>query len=235
MDNAPLPQDIPADELGDGYELKPQISIVLRTARFCSTQDVEDRRISRQRATDSGHSEFIAKCAHHGRESIFDTATGACLSCLADNAGLPLQARYQAAAGSCYADRCEEHGGYTARFGEVGCSLCKRPETAPRILAQRAGALRYDDICATCGPSLFSTRSGRCVTCFTVAGQSRTATPPAGRPQQVDNPRAVARRAGDKSYLATCATHGETPHSVAHAKCLRCFNAMGHPRPVTNS
>lgn len=230
MDNEPLPQDIPRENLADGYILKPAIAPVI-LARYCTPDDVERKRIERERARDARRSEFIAKCARHGGASLFDTSTGACLSCLADHADLPVQVMYRAAGGTSYVDHCEVHGAAVARFGESGCALCVRPEIAPRIMAQRAGAVRYDDTCETCGPALFSVRSGRCLTCNTREGVPRDRTGKVGRPREAGNVRAEARRAGEKQYLANCEQHGQTPHSVAHGKCLTCFNAMGQRRP----
>lgn len=64
--------------------------------------------------------------------------------------------------------------------------------------------------------------SRRCLTC----------DPPSspGRPR-AGNPRAVARNAGQKEYTTHCGACGlNTPHSVAHGKCLTCYSTIGQPR-----
>jgi len=70
--------------------------------------------------------------------------------------------------------------------------------------------------------------SGKCLSCYTSSGRARRAWGP-GRPA-TDNPRAVARRAGDPTYTDQCEVHGPAAHSVTHGKCLTCYTTLGHPR-----
>jgi hypothetical protein len=119
--------------------------------------------------------------------------------------------------------QCYAHGATLFDTARGGCLTCEasitRSGIPPVRIAEAIGADHYDGTCETHGAVLFHTGSEQCVLC------SKTAT---GRPRQYGNPRADARRAGQKTYAAECqACEAATDHSVLHGKCLRCFNTQG--------
>lgn len=104
------------------------------------------------------------------------------------------------------------------------CLTCDDGDvTTARRLARRNGKVSYQDTCETHGVTPFSTRTGKCLTCFRSDGLERA-------PRSA---RADARRAGRYKFLATCPTHGvETEHWTTNGKCALCFNGLGMPRPL---
>jgi len=70
--------------------------------------------------------------------------------------------------------------------------------------------------------TLHNTKTGLCVECHPET--------PTGRPVEEGNDRAAARRQGLKTYVDYCPIHVTVPFSVAHGRCLTCFNTSGAPR-----
>lgn len=225
------------DKIDDGYKL-PSGGFDPRLAKFFGAHEKRDqRRLAREAAIRSSAAEFVAPCAHHGDTSLFDTATGACLLCLVDNAGLPPAARYKASLGVAYVLECPVHGESVHRFGSAGCSECRDARGRPlrdrtaRVSARRNGEGLYLDDCSVHGETQFHVVSGKCADCFTTSGRKRRAPMYVkGRPFDEGNPRAEARRAGLRSYAAQCDVHGRAEFSVAHGKCLHCYSASGAVR-----
>jgi hypothetical protein len=85
--------------------------------------------------------------------------------------------------------------------------------------ARNSRASHYQGVCLTHGWQNFETKNKKCPLC-----RKR-----AGAPYK-DGARAEARRVGHKDYLGECAAHGTVAHSVAHGKCLSCFNSVGARR-----
>lgn len=174
--------------------------------------------------------EFIGECGKHG-ETLYDTETGACLSCVASllGEGLPVLVAYRAAGATQYPKGCPEHGPgamhlvRTARC--VACFAEDRGDPA-RVRARKAGLATFDAHCAACGPAVpHHVSSGTCAACTNTVGKPRTA--PA---QQIDPARVAARAAGLTTYQSTCDIHGATAFHTTRGKCLRCFNTLGQPR-----
>lgn len=128
-----------------------------------------------------------------------------------------------------YEDYCDAHGVTAFASCTKRCTLCavENPRRT-RAEARALGMSRFLAECPTHGETDHDVPRGKCLTCFTTLGAPR-AQKTKGRPI-TEGSRAAARRAGETRYLAGCATHGETAHSVQHGKCLGCFTASGSPR-----
>lgn len=144
-------------------------------------------------------------CAVHGH-ALFLTETAECFSCLSDQL-----------ANLSSAD-------FTARKARRK----NKPDNPVRTAARLAGERTYPDNCPVHGETHFHVGTGRCFTCYTAGGQVRRGNRDAARS---DGARAVARRRGERVFAASCPVHGpKTAHSVAHGKCLKCFNVVGAKR-----
>lgn len=133
-----------------------------------------------------------------------------------------------------YRQFCDVHGVSDFDTKSGACRVCatSNPHRS-RADARRLGFRTYLATCAEHGETDHDVPRGRCLKCFTTAGAPRTAVGSAlGRPV-TNGARAVARREGEKTYLATCQAHGAAAHSVTHGKCLSCFNTAGLRRPLT--
>lgn len=175
--------------------------------------------------------EFIGICGKHG-ETLFETETGACLSCLSDlsGAGLPPLVVYRTAGATQYPAPCEAHGGAALHLIQNGlCVECFAEQRGDpvRVRARREGRKTYDAHCDACGETTEHYVSrGLCSTCFTTAGAPRVeGGGPSGNPARI-----AARAAGLTTYQDSCPTHGEHAHHTARGKCLGCFTTLGHPR-----
>jgi hypothetical protein len=123
---------------------------------------------------------------------------------------------------------CGFHG-QTSHDTKTGvCELCfiANAHLEPKARALITGAIIYTDVCHIHGPGDFHGKGKRCARCYSSTGRKRGGP---GAPLS-DGARAVARRAGEKTYLAACEIHGETAHSVTMAKCLTCFSTSGARR-----
>lgn len=118
------------------------------------------------------------------------------------------------------------HSAKTATCCECAPEERAYPGQSLRAQARARGAKMYTARCITHGPGPHYVSHGKCACCYTAAGAPRV------RERVSAAPRAEARRAGSPVYLGECETHGETAHSVAHGKCLSCFNTQGLRRPA---
>ncbi len=196
-------------------------------------RDQELSRSDGRKAALGKSTEYLAICYQHG-ETLFDTPTGACLSCLAKHEKqLPLVA-YRAAYAVLYPHTCERHGPTLHHVGNFKCAECFTATGQPRTRSTantdpaRMGAKErregtYRGQCATHGATEHNTARGQCLECFTTLGKPRQ--PVLGDPRRVE-----ARRTGASRYMATCEVHGEVPHHTVRGRCLTCFNTLGYPR-----
>lgn len=131
-----------------------------------------------------------------------------------------------------YVDYCDTHGAAPHGSATGRCVRCPTPETVlrDRKTARREGLRRYLDVCPIHGETDHSTTYGKCLTCFTSAGLLRAADPSRRGPLPSDSPRAVARRAGEASFLDECPHHGRVAHAVRNGVCLTCRTVDGHAR-----
>lgn len=118
--------------------------------------------------------------------------------------------------------KCHRCGNFCASY-TCGPCLDTDIEDAPEnIRPAKAKAYRrhYNATCEIHGYTKHAWDMGCCLKCYTRRGLARA-----------KSPRAAARADGQTEFNATCETHGEnTPHSVAHGKCLRCFTMAGAKR-----
>lgn len=135
-----------------------------------------------------------------------------------------------------YDDVCDKHGPCWHFTDGTGCADCyldelnaKFPPVARgnpvRVFYRNKGRATFPGLCEKHGIAEIWTQSGFCSICRTMSGGERRAGSAAHR-----SPRAIARQRGDKAYMGYCEKHGDHAHSVAHGKCLSCFNTSGTPR-----
>lgn len=183
---------------------------------------------------------YQENCAIHGMTEFF-VSNGKCASCFTSQGFTrhtphPETARAEArAAGKDrYEAPCLIHGEAWHSAAHGKCLECytvegtRRLRTLPAHMAERRvaqlnGNAEYLATCPSHGYGPFHVRTGKCAACFDRAGRPRNVRLP--------SPRAYARRQGHDRYLGLCPVHGEnSPLSVAHGKCLRCFTTMGLTR-----
>lgn len=212
-------------EFDDGYRL-PDVKQP-KIPDWAGNPDVPRiKKADHGEAQRKGLREFISVCWSHGPFTMFDTETGACFLCLDDNRGLPVQAQYRAAGGTCYVETCAVHGDQITAFGKHGCRECNHTRS-PRAQARKERRSTFLKWCDKHGSVEHSVSRGDCLTCFTTSGMPRT-----GTQRTSSNPeRAQARATGATSYMGECETHGRVPHHTIRGKCLTCFNSLGYPRP----
>lgn len=175
-------------------------------------------------------SEFTGYCPAHG-STLFDTATGACLSCLAKFSAvdLPVRLQYEQSGARFYPGECETHGPGLFSIPSARCPSCRKKTLADpfRKEARRAGRETYEAYCERHGAfEPHWTATGYCATCYTVSGRDRLHRAP-GNPK-----RAEARRAGLTKYLDECAIHGAFEFSVDTGRCLGCHTTTGKRRKI---
>jgi hypothetical protein len=92
-----------------------------------------------------------------------------------------------------------------------------------RAISRHRKLLQFRYVCDDCWTNArHNTKTGKCTNCYPET--------PTGRPVEEGNERATARRQGQKTYLDYCGVHIVTAFSVAHGKCLTCYNSAGRPR-----
>jgi len=162
---------------------KARISAVSRTIppeHFNGVFEAK-KRVAARKAALGVSPEFIANCAAHG-SNLFDTATGACLSCLAEPSTLPDRLRYMNGYAVSYPARCEVHGTSLHDIANNRCLECYTrsgkarqgagPNTA-RLAARSTGATSYMATCAIHGEHPHHTIRGKCLGCFNSLGYPR--------------------------------------------------------------
>jgi hypothetical protein len=168
---------------------KPQNSAIPRTFPRTGWNPLE-REISRHNARKMALSgvnyspEFTEECARHGI-TLFDTETGACLSCLSDalpRTGLPERVRYLSAYAVLYPATCPTHGQAMHYMKSNRCSKCYTARGNPRsnesrntarLAARASGATTYMGTCGTHGTVAHHTIRGKCLTCYNSLGYPR--------------------------------------------------------------
>lgn len=199
------------------------------------TVNYRDDRLFRERKNKSARGaatgpEFIGICGKHG-ETLFETETGACLSCLfgLSGSGLPPLVVYRAAGATQYPAPCETHGPAALHLTQNGlCVDCFAEQRGDpvRVRARREGRKTYDAHCDACGETTeHHVSSGTCAVCTNSVGAPRKA-----EARSSNRARIAARAAGLTTYQDSCPTHGEHAHHTARGKCLGCFTTLGQPR-----
>lgn len=188
----------------------------IKAALAAHEMSVTNRRaLNREIRRASKTPEFIGQCGLHG-ETLFDSKTGACLSCLcAAPADVPVRLAYKAAGAALYPAVCSYHGETLFVVQNLRCRECFAESVGDpaRVSARREGRAHYDSICDIHDLGPHSVATGKCVAC--------SPREPA---------RAAARAAGAPTYLAVCEACGESPHYVTNGKCSGCFTTAGMER-----
>lgn len=190
------------------------------------------------RAQNRGDDTFLGICDRHG-DSIFDSATGACLQCLHIFCNLPPALASKNAGGIYFFANCETCGGpHKHHVGNRRCATCfdssgrsrRHSPVSSRAAARALGLRFYAESCARCGETTDHwVSNGKCSVCFTAMGLERV-RPGRERP----NARAAARRMGLERYMDHCPTHGPTWFGVRYGACLTCCTVDGTPRKAPN-
>jgi hypothetical protein len=90
--------------------------------------------------------------------------------------------------------------------------------------AKNANLPNYQGLCAIHGWQEFSTDTRKCPICRKVIG----------RPYK-NEPRSIARRAGETTYNDVCEIHGPVKFGVQSGRCMKCCTVAGVPRaPAKN-
>lgn len=122
---------------------------------------------------------------------------------------------------------CYRHGSTLFDTATGACLPCLGDRSGlPVHLAYKDSyGILYPAECKVHGSTLFHVGCFKCADCFTARGEPRA------RAASVQHAgRVAAKAAGERQYMAQCATHGETRHSTARGLCLGCFNSLGKPR-----
>lgn len=94
-----------------------------------------------------------------------------------------------------------------------------------RLAARKAGRKKFTATCSTCSAEQdHSVRHGKCLACYRTDGTPRSR-------HNAPGARALARRAGRKSFTTYCAQcRMDRRHSVKHGECQTCYTSAGEPR-----
>lgn len=127
---------------------------------------------------------------------------------------------------------CDVHGMTQFHTMSGQCKLCQPPapsrlgQDPARLQARHSGQSTYLGRCETHGDAHLWTANARPKCCYHQNGLKR-AKPEA---ENVDTPRRIARRLGERKYNDVCEVHGRQLFWVLTGRCERCFLESGRPR-----